>query len=595
MDQRQMQMYLEEGAKLSSEELLHFIMREKDKYRDNSAMQTFFSAEHAFYAGHYEEALKEYIQAKTIPFFQFFCYRVSAFIAQKRGYMDQALRFARKANVLQPEDQIAYGLLQTLLKLSEPSMEISGEIPAEFEAENVTSRLLQDVALPMSSPLSNSGVPPSSATLTRRSYGLSLDELSAPLLQPSTQETIMSIAETEIEKTSNHALDSLSSTEHALELRIQAFQKQRAQCLSQYIKRARINRQPLDNCLYAFSGWENRPEMFHTPLKQEESILTNFLLSNSFHRPTGGFFLKWCGKGIVVNPGKHFLDQFHNAGLYLTDIDIVIVTQTEHDSYADIKEIYELNYQLNKVNSELQIIHYYLNHKAYLELSHILKPNFKQERNAIHSLEHFVDSSDVEKIELTPEITLNYFPTSPKESLSLNHGSSLGIRFDLKTPLHTHEGRRQLKLGYLSGSAWSPLLGHHLGTCDILLTGFGHTQMNDFSKLNYNETCLGYMGTYSLMEEVKPRLLLCCEFDGREGDVRLEVGKKLRQELSHSGSYENTTIILPADNGLYLDLKNLQIRCSVSQEMVDPAQIRVVKSGEAFSTLLYLAPSCLLE
>lgn len=608
-------------GKATPGQLSDFFSQKLELYAGTPPLQYFFTAEQEFHRHDYENALKHYIQAKTVPLFQFFCYRVSAYIAQKRNHPDQALRFARKAYALQPEDLPTAHLLREILEQSgenENAQSIQTQYDSPFphsvddkDDANVSSYMLHDMSLPMNSPLSNSGIPPSNASLTRRFYGLEREpEISKPL-QPSTQEPIMSITELDSpphtrESLHSTAIDRLSGAEQALETRIQTFQRQKAQTLNQYLKRARQRKQPIENCIFVFNGWTNKPEGIHLPLEHEDPIITQFLLSNSMRKPTSGFYLKWNGKGIVVNPGNRFLEQFHKAGLHVTDIDMVIVTQADPDSYADVKEIYELNYQLNKINSELQIIHYYLNHKAHHELSHILKPNFKQERNAIHSLELFVDSSDVEKIDLSPEITLNYFPTSAKEALSHHHGektsarnsgSALGIRLDLKTPAGSTDGRRTLKIGYLSGTPWSPLLGHHMGVCDILFAGFGHTQLNDFSKLNYNESCLGYFGSYSLLDEVKPRLMFCCEFDGREGDIRLEVTKKMRQEFAHTQTTtsEPSHVILPADNGLYLDLKNLNIRCSVSQEMIDPAHVRVVKSGEAFSSLLYLSPGCLLE
>lgn len=605
MDQRQMLSYLEEleGLLSKKEGLLHYISQQKESHPYDHTLQTFFNAEQDFHAENYENALKNYIQVKTIPLFQFFCFRVSAFIAYRRNHHDQALRFARKAIALQPHDS----RLQQLLELMEGEHKVS----PHYQADNVTSHILQDTSLPMNSPLSNSGVPPSSASLTRRVFGLTTEEFDKTPLQPFTQDTIMSFTDLEAADIhtehphSHHAHPSLNSAEQALENRIQAFQKQRAHSLNKYIKRARSRKQPLDNCLFVFNGWTDIPEKTNLSSDQENPALDYFILSNTLRKPSNGIYLKWNGKGVVINPGKNFLNQFHEAGLHVTDIDAVVVTQTDPDTYADVKEIYHLNYQVNKISTELQIIHYYLNHKAFFELTHILKPNFKQERHAIHNLELFVDSPDVEKIDLTPEITLNYFPTSNKDTLSPHHGdkphaqransSPLGIRIDLKSPAGSHEHRRLTKIGYLSGTPWSPLLSHHLGPCDILFAGFGHTQVNDFSKLNYNDNCLGYYGIYSLADEIKPRMLFTCEFDGREGDIRLEVNKKMRQELTHPHTTETSQVILPADNGLYLDLKNMQLRCSVSEEMVDPTLVRVVKSGEAFSKLLYLAPNCFLE
>ncbi|MCB1135605.1 MAG: hypothetical protein KDK78_04985 [Chlamydiia bacterium] len=144
-------------------------------------------------------------------------------------------------------------------------------------------------------------------------------------------------------------------------------------------------------------------------------------------------------------------------------------------------------------------------------------------------------------------------------------------------------------MSYVSGTAWTPALVPNLAGSDILIAGFGNTCQDDYSKMRYNSDCLGYFGTYSLMEQVAPKLLLCCEFGGREGDIRMEVVKKMRQE--HAYGSKQQTVILPGDTGVCVDLRHLLLCCSVSRQLVDPSQVRVTKSDSAFGPLAYLSPS----
>src|SRR5690606_25144065 len=97
-----------------------------------------------------------------------------------------------------------------------------------------------------------------------------------------------------------------------------------------------------------------------------------------------------------------------------------------------------------------------------------------------------------------------------------------GIRLEL-----TNE-EQKLHIGYLSGLAWSPLISHHLSYCDIILAAFGNTCVKDYSMVAYNEDSLGYFGILTLLQQQAPKLLLLTEFGGREGDIRLEVAKKMR-------------------------------------------------------------------
>lgn len=376
-----------------------------------------------------------------------------------------------------------------------------------------------------------------------------------------------------------------SDTGQTLEHRVKSFQKHLAKQIADYVQVARKRTHTADNCLFVLNGWE-----------YNSSAPTNPTLVPEKKRKTcGGYYMRWQGKGIVINPGTDFLAHFHRQGLHVTDIDCVIVTQDNPDTYCDIEAIYNLNYQLNANSSsnELHIIQYYLNQHAHQNIAAQLKPNFKQERNTVHSLTLFVDSPDIEKMDLFPEICLHYFHTSLPDANRTQQGKEeshpcLGIRLECKGP----ENRIASTIGYISGIPWSPLLAHNLGRCDLLITGFDNTCASDYGKVQYNDECLGYFGTYSLVEEVAPRLLLCCEFGGREGDIRLEIVKKMRQEYAYS--HHQGTVILPGDTGLYLDLRALQVRCSISKKLVDPSQIRIARTNEAFGKLEYLAPSCII-
>lgn len=416
---------------------------------------------------------------------------------------------------------------------------------------------------------------------------------------------------TETASTSKFIATSLgidSTTSHDLEQRIQAFQSSQTELIQEYHNLSQQRSTLLDHCLYILQGWHFPQGTASASKSFFETPFTSFLLTEHSRQTSGGFFLRWNGKGIVINPGRHFVDFFHRQGLHIKDIDFVIVTKDDPEAYIDVKEIYELNRQLNKISPELQVIHYYLNSKAHQELSSILKPYFRQARHTIHNLELFLDSPDVEKIELGDGIQLNYFLAESQEIFTKNvhskqeshqkNSSTLGIRLNLQSYESKGASYRgmpeaEIRIGYVSGVAWSPLLAHHLGSCDLLLTGFGNTHPNDYGKLSYNTDSLGYHGTFSLLEEVSPRLMLCSEFEGREGDIRIEIIKKMRQEYAQTNhSARNTPVVLPADIGLLVDLKTLHIQCSVTQAFIDPTQVHVVKLVDGFGNLRYLAPIC---
>jgi tetratricopeptide (TPR) repeat protein len=443
----------------------------------------------------------------------------------------------------------------------------------------------------------------SSVALTRRLYGndSSFQSIASPKSHCSANDLEEKEAFSKECLQTEYYITNQLQLDLQLEDRIKTFQNLQTDFFQEYLENSKKRAKLFECGLYILQGWDESPNV-------PSSISKKILLTEQSQKTSGGFYLRWYGKGIVLNPGRRFLKNFHEQGLNIFDIDYVIVTKDDAASYHDAQEIYELNAKLNRLNPEFHVIHYYLSQKSYQDLARSLKPNFKQERNTVHRLELFLDSPDVEKIELCEGITLHYFGASVHEAYTtseknMENGNSrsscLGIRFEFKTPsvksLSYPVEKCVRKIGYISGSPWSPLLAHHLGSCDVLIAGFGNTSPNDYNKIGYQEDCLGFHGTYSLMDEITPRLLLCCEFNGKEGDIRIEVPKKMRQEFDNSPhSTKEIPVVLPGDQGMFLDLTLLQIECTLSKTLVDPSQIRVVKTADFFGKLQYLAPSCIL-
>ena len=600
--------YLMEASRLAVKQEMTALLKLIDAQKNEAGMQSleeFYKGEYAFYSGNYESALKHYLQSSAVPQFYFFCFRASAYLFHDLGNLEKAAEFAYKALKIVPDDPMTQAILDKTLP--------SKASPAEF-AQIVEQQPEEDIFLasanqintnnpvstmesPMntesdifSSPKSQeSGV---TQALTQRLYSTNqgtkendpftktlkpgstaFDELKKLALSPAEQQTDMSGTQ-------------------VLEQRIKNFQHSHIESTRQYLEKAKQRPIQPDYCLYYLNGWP-QPNTQWMPYLTEQS-----------RRATGGIFLRWNGKGIAINPGGCFLKHFHAQGLSLRDIDAVIVTSDLPETHVNVKQIYDLCYQLNRVSSELHIIDYYFNYSAFQDLSKILKPHFKQERDTLHSLEMFIDSPDVEKIDLFDGITLHYFLASGEDSFAskreskeetsgLDH-SSLGIRLELKSSSALPQERPSIRIGYISHAAWNPLLAHHLGHCDMLITGFGNTSANDINRFSYNSECLGYYGIYTLLEEVTPRLLLCGEFGGREGDIRLETAQKLRQDYTSTSnrSQRNAPVVLPADIGLQINLKTLQLKCSVSGAWVDPAQARATKTANHFGKLEYLSPNC---
>lgn len=553
-------------------ELLQLIA-EHQKNSMTEPYEAFFKGEQALFSGENEQALRCYLQAKGVWHYEFFCFRASALVSLAHGQEEKAQSFAHKALKMVADDplclKIASGQLASGQKLIINALQhslVGAAAASAMAAPGPMSAASENDPDPVPSTMAYEAEPAAvSAALPlkpiRATPSLSSFGSAAPV--PSSQ----------------------------LEKQMALFHAKQPALVQRYLDTIQKDALPRDHCLQIIghNAWKNIP--LGQPTAGE---LSQLFAELSPQTSQGGVFVRWNGKGIAINPKQHFLALLHEQQLHIRHIDAVIVTHEAPEIFQSVQEIYELNYKLNQVASHLHLIDYYFDEKTYQCLSAQLKPNFKQERMALHCLELFVDSPDVETIELAEGIKLHYFHAVLQEAKSRQaNPCGLGIKLELST---SQEGLapRSLQLGYIGPMAWSPLLSHLLGACDVLIAAFGHTCPNDYGKINYNESCLGYFGTYSLLEEIHPHLLLCTEFAGKEGDIRIEAVQQLRQEAQGLNEVAAATTILPADHGFFLNLITWEIACSVTGDAIAPHLVRVAKPCRPFQPLQYLSSACCL-
>ncbi len=569
MQQRLLEDYIQKVQRLvivrendpkARQELVDLIAQLQQKHQAPDPLQELLEGENAFFDGQYKRALKHYSHVKDAPFFSFFWNRASAFVLRDLGHLDQAIQCAQKALQERSDDYSTLKILKQLLDQTHQEEEASAvekqlhalEQPAEdydfSEEESFWHPAMGLEAGGESAP---------SPELTELQHLLNSNP-SAPLWKPSPPQTGY---EAPFEGS-------------AIEQRLRSFERQQADKIACYFERSEQRPNLEENLLCVLNGWED--------VQKEDELAA--LLPDPRRAARGGYYLRWNGKGIVINPGYHFLERFHAQGYFIKDIDLVIVTRAQEDSHAEIQNIHALNHQHNIRQPQLHIIQYYLHQQAHQDLAPLLKPHFKQERNSVHSLELYLDSPEAETVTLTAQIVLHYFHLGGQTA-------SLGLRLEL-LPSSNQAIRTPLSFGFLSKMPWSPLLTQHLHGCDLVLGGFEATDVEDFGRIKLTQNGLGYFGSYSLADEVRPKLLLCCEFDGAQGDARLEILKKLRNEYAFQ--QPDSTCLMAADIGMRLHLESLCVYCSLTQALIPPHQVRIAKSSDAFGILRYLSPDTIV-
>jgi hypothetical protein len=342
------------------------------------------------------------------------------------------------------------------------------------------------------------------------------------------------------------------------------------QLLSTYLQNLEERKFLPNDRLYFFNTW-----------KKEGMGVPNIHGSFPVHSTSQGFFLRWQEHGVLVNPGFFVLEALQEKGLSIHEIDSVILTRCDKELCQAIIRLHELNQDLNRLRGKNHPIQFYLARSAYQELVPLLRPQYRYEKSNVHPLDLYLDTPDVETVRPSTNLSLSYFSLS-STAFHKHEALNLGI----KLILESKDGNKTVS--YVSETSWRPHLDQFLKGSDLLLFGFGSTSNEDLKKERYQQDCLGFYGSLSLLEKVSPKLAIALEFDSRSASRRLEIIKRLREDLLERGREE---VLLPIDNSLEIDLQRFFILCSASKEFIDPAWIKVLGGQTPFSALQYLSPS----
>jgi phosphoribosyl 1,2-cyclic phosphodiesterase len=332
-----------------------------------------------------------------------------------------------------------------------------------------------------------------------------------------------------------------------------------------YLKRSSSNR---DAVLSVLRGWSSAV----TLLEGSERLWRG-----------GGYFLKWRGYGIVIDPGFDFLRNFHDADYHGREINAVLISHNHPDHNADLRSIDDLRYELYK------------------------RRNSAGNNAGPYSLIWDIDSRDnitfpFEKPEHQLEPIL--FDTGlcqPENTIKRPHGLPFNISYFKAR--HTRDvphavafcvnllgsgGKRSIKIGYTGDTEYFPELADYFTGCDVLVAHISQPTVKELTDpSSLKEGHLGYRGLSKLIHQVKSPLTIVGEFWAGLADLRIDLVQGLRV-------LADTQTVLPAGLGLHLDLESLQIECNACFSKTDFQNVKVAPPATEFGNLGYLCPGCFL-
>lgn len=275
----------------------------------------------------------------------------------------------------------------------------------------------------------------------------------------------------------------------------------------------------------------------------------------------GGIFLSLNQKGIVINPGSSFFEEFCNKGYSLQDIDVVFALTPTPEIEQAIRQLQSLNRECSRTmisyGQAPHVIRFLLHPELFGALSSTFRPISREELGSVQSLETFTNTEEVRPISET--LSVAYTPTA---------SGSIAIR------LTSSEG----SIGYIASGGYHEALASFFEPCAILVAGIGACLSQDLEELSFQHDALGFYGLKQIVaNSPNLKLVLVTEFARSMGDVRLE----LTQKCGYGAKF------LPLDVDFRLDIDTLVVE-TASTGYTDYKDVKVVRPEGSFGKLLYV-------
>lgn len=379
--------------------------------------------------------------------------------------------------------------------------------------------------------------------------------------------------------------------------------------LSKYIKEkktnfyhyacASISKKNRGNCLMMLKGWSSSTPLINSPKFRNQKF-------------GGGFYFRYNNIGFAVDPGCNFVENMHEQGIYINDIDYVIITHSHIDHNHDMETLATMNYEFNKIICD----------RSFTKFKHLKK----------HKIKWYVDSTTFDKIFSNGDIE-NTYPTTqhsftkielsqkstvprilanaPVKTIQDEFSSTI-IEISYFPTIHNCKGSfgfkislvdkntpsNKITIGYTSDTAYFDKLSSNLDNCDILISNVSELSENDLlEKTNNSDSHLRLQGCINLIEEMdkKPKVYIISEFWGGKDDIRLYITKTIVDKINTTYfkpeySYTKPSV-LAGDVGLNIELNDLLPQCSFCKKYSLAKSIHMVLTGP-YERLRYVCDDC---
>lgn len=227
----------------------------------------------------------------------------------------------------------------------------------------------------------------------------------------------------------------------------------------------------------------------------------------------GGYFLMWQGKGIVIDPGYDFIQNFYNEGFSLSDINAIVVTHSHPDHEDELSTILTLLYEWNERRlssfQEHKYIDLFLNEGSFRKYNNWLySPNtvvkkiiqlqtYKWDLKSNRPNEDGYPIENNSIIDLTYEggysLKLEVIPAWHNEIIAKH--SAIGLKFHLH--LFRQSKTPDCKIGITGDTYAYRGIEKYYKDCDILVAHLGDIKIKEIiSSTNYKINSYEFIETF---------------------------------------------------------------------------------------------------
>jgi len=296
----------------------------------------------------------------------------------------------------------------------------------------------------------------------------------------------------------------------------------------------------------------------------------------------GGFYFRYKGHGIAVDPGIGFVSLMHRYNIFIDDIDTVIVTHSHLDHNCDVGVLSALKYDYNKNKSREWDFF-----KNFFDCS-IAEPHritWYMDEETIQSTKSILQDDDVHALsECSNGNLISLNDNIELYAIRTQHISGSNKTYGIKLCFKSGEARHEW--GYTSDTCFFEEIGQFFQNISILIFNISDIYISDVEGRKAKHSHLGFDGSIKLLEKAMPQVALASEFCCTNGDYRYEIVKALRK-------FSNVNVF-PSDPGLTMDIEGNLIKCSFCGKNAPAGCTRTVHPEKEFGSIHYICPDCLL-